>query len=367
MSAKLKLLIAGASNPHIPGYLRNCIADGGKKIQLLAVSEKNPEFLENAKKITAVNPEVKFYSDYRKMYAENQDADAVIIGSDNCDHLEMFRFFTEKRLHIRMMKVISMDHDECREMIEIGRDYSKIIDCELELRNAPQFLHARKIIRSGQLGKIKSIYLSNISQSPCNYFPNWGTPELIYGKRIPLTPNGNTFRGGAVSDHPHPFDLIPWLTGQKIVSVHAVSAPNQRQHLIVEDHAAITGTLENGAICFINPSYSNLEENVPDRRLLWPKSLECNLKITGENGYFSCDYFDRPSFVLAPEGAAPNRLLVDPTPRCNKTTVLDQFYNIVSGLTTEKVSLAENFAAIRVMNAAYDSVYYDKEIIPEAK
>ncbi len=367
MSAKLKLLIAGCSNPHIPGYLRNCIADGGRKFQLLGVSESNPEFLENAKKITSVNPDVKFFSDFREMYTSCPDAEAVIIGSDNCDHLEYFRFFTEKQLHIRMMKVISMDHDECLEMVDIGRSYRKIIDCELELRTAPQFLYAREVIRSGKLGKIKSVYLSNISQSPCNYFPNWGNPELIYGKKMPLKPNVEIFRGGAITDHPHPFDLIPWLTGKNIVSVQAVSAPNQRQHLAVEDHAAVTGILENETIFFINPSYSNLEENVQERRLLWPKSLECNLKITGEKGYFSCDYFDRPSFILAPEGAAPNRLLVNPTPRHNKKTVLDQFYDIISGVSAEKVSLEENFAAIRTMNAAYDSIYYGKEIIPEAE
>ncbi|MEI2999900.1 MAG: hypothetical protein V8T86_03210 [Victivallis sp.] len=107
------------------------------------------------------------------MFEAHPEADAVMIGSDNVDHFEMFKAAVERRLHIYMMKVISMDEDECRRMIEIGRSYDRVVQCELELHFCPQFAYARELYRSGALGELKSVYLTNISQSPCNYFPNW--------------------------------------------------------------------------------------------------------------------------------------------------------------------------------------------------
>jgi hypothetical protein len=93
-------------------------------------------------------------------------------------------------------------------------------------------------------------------------------------------------------------------------------------HLEVEDHAAVTGELDNGVRYFINPSYSNLEEKVACRRLLWPKSLECNLKITGTRGYFVCDYFDRHAYVVGNNCASPDRLIVDSAPVWNLSRII---------------------------------------------
>ena len=189
---------------------------------------------------------------------------------------------------------------------------------------------------------------------------------LSYGKRIPMHPGSNFFRGGAITDHPHPFDLIRWMTGLEFSTVKAISAKNQRLHLEVEDHAAIIGELNNGVKYFINPSYSNLEENVPRRRLLWPKSLECNLKIAGTKGYFACDYFDRHAYIVGHNHASPDRLIVDGTSRLSDhsdNSLTGSFIATIAGRRIRpEVSLSDSFAAIRVMNAAYESIYHDKTI-----
>ena len=348
---KLKVMIAGTANPHIPGYLKSATR---KEFELVAVSDFDRKRLAPVKGIAR-------YRDYREMFDKHPEAEAVIIGSDNVDHYEIFLAAVEKKLHIYMMKVISMNEDECRRMIEIGDAYDRIIQCELELHFNPQFRYARKLVQSGELGEIKSIYLTNISQSPCNYFPNWGTPELSYGKRMPIHPGANVFRGGAITDHPHPFDLIRWLTGNEFRTVKAISARNQRAHLEVEDHAAVTGELDNGVRYFINPSYSNLEEKAACRRLLWPKSLECNLKITGTRGYFACDYFDRHAYVVGNNCASPDRLIVDSAPRLEPepdNTLMGSFAATIAGRRKRpETTLSDDFAAVRVMNATYDSIY----------
>ncbi len=355
---KIKIMIAGCANPHIPAYLHGH-GRNVEMIELVAVSDPEEARLAAVKGVPT-------YRDYREMFVKHPEAEAVMIGSDNIDHYEMFLAAVERKLHIFMMKVISMDETECRRMIEIGASYDRIVQCELELHFNPQFQYARKLAQSGQLGEIQSVYLTNISQSPCNYFPNWGTPELSYGKRVPIRPGSETFRGGAITDHPHPFDMIRWLTGREFRTVRAFSARNQRAHLEVEDHAAITGELDNGVKYFINPSYSNLEEKVPARRLLWPKSLECNLKLTGSKGYFSCDFFDRHSYVVGNNHASPDRLIVDGTPRLPENpadSLIGSFVECIEGRRERpETTLADSYAAIRVMNGAYDSISGDRVV-----
>ena len=365
MSSKLKIMIAGTANPHIPAYLRGAGRDVSM-VELVAVSDFDAVRLDNAREMVKDRPGVKFYSDYREMLAAHPEAEAVIIGSDNIHHLEMFKKAIARKLHIYMMKVISMNEDECREMVDIGNAYDRVIQCELELHFRPQFKQARELVRSGALGEIKSIYLTNVSQSPCNYVPNWGDPELSYGSKVAMRPGADYYRGGAITDHPHPYDLIRWIFDREFRTVFAMSAPNQRAHLAVEDHAAITGELDNGVKYFINPSYTNLEEHVPERRLLWPKSLECNLKITGTKGYYAADFFDRHAYVVGNNCASPDRLIVNGTPELKGSpddSLIGSFIATIAGRRERpETTLADSFAAVKVMNAAYESLSTGKAI-----
>ena len=366
MNNKLKIMIAGTANPHIPAYLRGA-GRNVSAMETIAISDFDALRLGNAREILAQNSSVKFYTDYLEMFAAHPEAEAVMIGSDNIEHFEMFKAAVKQKLHIFMMKVISMNEDECRKMVEIGEHYDRVVQCELELHFNPQFQQARKLVQSGTLGEIKSVYLTNVSQSPCNYFPNWGDPVLSYGRKIAIRPGAGYYRGGAITDHPHPYDLIRWIFGHEFRTVFAMSAPNQRAHLAVEDHAAISGELDNGIKYFINPSYTNLEEKVPTRRLLWPKSLECNLKITGTKGYFAADFFDRHVYIVGNNYVSPDRLIVDGCPRLASNpddNLVGSFIAAINGRRPRPEStLADSFAAVRVMNAAYESIYSNKTIV----
>jgi len=362
---KIDILVAGTANPHIPFYL-NGSRDGTSFVNLLGVSDHDEKRIEQARGFLKEIPQVSFYSDWREMFDAHPNAEAVIIGSDNKHHFEMFKEAVKRNLHIYSMKVISMNEAECEEMLRLTRDYDKVIQIELELHFSPQFRYAKKLVEQGKLGKIESIYLTNISQSPINYFPDWGDPELSYGKTVPMKPGCETCRGGGLTDHPHPFDLIRWITGSEFKKVFAVSAKNQRDHLRVEDHVAITGELDDGTKVFINPSYSNLEEKVATRRLLWPKSLECNLKITGSKGYYATDYFDKHVYIVGKNFVSPDRLIVNGSGRVKldkDDSMLASFAACVRGKREKPEStLEDGIAAVKVMNAAYKSVYQNKVV-----
>ena len=361
----VNVMVAGSANPHVPGYLKGAF-NNHSILNYVAVADSDAKRLGQDRECMKKNPQVKFYTDWREMFTAHPEAEAVIIGSDNKHHFKIFKEAIKRRLHIYSMKVVSMNEAECEEMLRLTRDYDKVIQVELELHFSPQFQYAKKLVEQGRLGKIESIYLTNISQSPINYFPDWGNPELSYGKTVPMKPGSGICRGGGLTDHPHPFDLIRWITGCEFKKVFAVNAKNQRDHLRVEDHVAITGELDDGTKIFINPSYSNLEEKVPTRRLLWPKSLECNLKITGTKGYYAADYFDKHVYVVGKNHVSPDRLIVDGTGRVKldeNDSMMGCFYECVRGLREKPEStLEDGVAAVRVMNAAYESIYHNKVV-----
>ena len=102
---KIRMMIAGTANPHVPLYLRGA-GRNVEALEIVAVSDFDAVRLGQASEILSGRPGIRYYHDYRAMFEAHPEADAVMIGSDNVDHFEMFKAAVERRLHIYMMKVI---------------------------------------------------------------------------------------------------------------------------------------------------------------------------------------------------------------------------------------------------------------------
>lgn len=361
---KMTLAICGAANPHVALYYPQLATSDF--IDLKAVCDHDEKRLQRAQDFfKPYKLPVKYYTDMNDMLKKHPDVDAVMVGSDNIHHCEHTLAAVEQGKHIYSMKVMSMNENECRTMIDACRRHKVILQVELELHFHPQIMYLKKLIESGKLGKIHTMYISNISQSPICYYPNWGEPLLSYGKIVPVRPGASVCRGGAITDHPHPFDLARWFTGAELSKVHAVSARNMRDYLKVEDHAAISAEMSNGANIFINPSYAHLEERGETRKLFWPKSLECMIKAIGTKGTYITDFWNKPYYMLGSGLPSPNRLLLGGGPGCPEFGEgrLDSFYQAVTGQRKIESSGADGLAAVRFMNAAYESIYSNKTIV----
>ncbi len=361
---KMKLAVCGTANPHVRLYYGQfATADF---IDLKAICDHDEKRLRDAQDFfKAHNMPVKYYTDSNEMLQKHPEIDAVMVGSDNIHHCEHTLAVAEQGKHVFSMKVMSMDENECRTMIKACRQHKVILQIELELHFHPQILNLKKLIESGRLGKVHTMYISNISQSPICYYPNWGVPLLSYGKIMPIRPGEKVCRGGAITDHPHPFDLARWLNGAEFAKVYAVSARNMRDYLEVEDHAAISAEMTNGANVFINPSYAHLEERAVTRRLYWPKSLECMIKAVGTKGTYITDFWNKPHYMLGSGLQSPNRLLLGGGGGCPEfgESRLDSFYLAVTGQRKIESSGEDGLAAVRVMNAAYESIYSNKTVV----
>lgn len=360
----LRTLICGNANPHVRGYYR-AFAEADY-MDLVAIADPDQSRMADAEVFFKDKlPKLKFYTDWQEMFRRHPDVEAVMVGSDNIRHCEHALAAAEAGRHIFSMKVMSMDEGECQRIIDGCRKAGITLEVELELHFQPQIANLRKRLLSGAIGKLRSLYISNISQSPINYFPGWGDPTLMYGRKVPMRPGEDkVFRGGAITDHPHPFDLARWLTGSEFESVFGMSSRNMRAHLQVEDHAAISGTMRDGTKIFINPSYSHLEEKVPTRRLYWPKSLECMIKAVGDDGVLMCDFWNKPLEMLGPRLQSPNRMLWDNAPSSPEfgDTCLECFFLACRGQRKVETTGEDGLAAVRAMNASYESIYSGKAV-----
>ena len=359
----ISMIITGAANPHVRGYYR--FLSETDMIKLQAVADFDQTRLAEAEnffkdKISGI----KFYSDWKEMLEKHQDADSVMAGSDNIFHYEQVMHALDMNKHVYSMKVLSMNEKQCKEMIAAAEKKNKILQIELELHFNPQYRQIKNKIAEGCAGKISSIYISNISQSPIAYFPNWGDPVLSYGEKIPTRPGASVYRGGAITDHPHPFDMVRWLTNDEIKKIYAVSGKNMRAWHAVEDHAAITGELKSGIKFFINPSYSHLEERCNTRRLIWPKSLEVLVEVIGSKGLLRTDYFCKPLYLAGKRHASPDRYIMESTAFMPtfQESLLGSFFLAINGKRRIETTGYDGLKAVEAMNASYESIYSAKTV-----
>lgn len=371
----LSIVVTSSANPHVKFYYEDL--SRSDLFHLEAIAEEDPARLKYAEDFFAAKGmKVSFYTDWRLMLEKHRHVEAVLVGSDNFHHHEQTMAAAAMGKHVYSMKVLSMDEKQGAEMIAACKKAKVVLQVELELHFNAQFRRLRERILSGALGNIKSLYLSNISQSPITYYPNWGDPVLSYGKVAPLRPGETICRGGALTDHPHPFDLARWLTGKEFKRVYAVSGVNMRPQLKVEDHVAITGELEGGTKVFINPSYAHLEEQADTRILKWPKSLEVLTKVFGSKGVASADFWHKPAYLMAEGWPSPNRLIVDAAPRLASgflpqkpvakkfisETRFGSFFLATRGERGVETDGVDGLAAVRVMNACYESIYSGRSV-----
>jgi predicted dehydrogenase len=214
----------------------------------------------------------------------------------------------------------------------------------------------REIIKSGKLGEIESFTAYNYSHNPM-WWQHWmDIPERSYGKRIPIKPGSEIFRGGCLTDHPHIFDLIRHLTGSSFDYIYAEVAPNLRDGLKVEDMLMAVGKMKDGTAFLFDPSWSRLEEKLKVPGPGWerfPKRMEVNLTVTGEKGMLTCDCFGPNVYH---NGAPNDRYTVQYTYFDEWVGLIDEFVDCIRNGKTPLINLKWHKETIQAMLGCYTSI-----------
>ena len=273
---------------------------------------------------------------------------------------------SERGIHVLSMKAPTYNIDEYNEIIDLSKNNNLVVHIELQMRWMASIKRIQEVIDSGVLGKINSFAAYNYSHNPMNWCTRLDIPEEIYGKRIPIKPGKNIFRGGAISDHPHIFDLVRYLFKSDFDIVYAEAAPNMRDFNETEDLAYIIGKLKNGIIFSLDPSYANREHDIPriKRNYMrnisrYPRPVQVKIQITGSRGTLYSDCFGMECVeTIHPDNHRysvwSRGLDIDDQRRI---FIREFVAEIRSGKNTFLNAFEDHKKTIIGMNAAYDSIY----------
>ena len=347
----LKIAMMGMTHGHTRKYYQTLLEN--QKLDWVASCAED----ENARQVYEhYQTGVPCYMTPEAMLEAHPDIDAVVIASANDRHFEQMKFCAERGIHILSMKIPTFDMAEYDAMIDMVDKAGIVCQIELEMHYNPVVKRLQERIASGAIGKILSIQATNITLSPVWAFPWQGVPEASYGKRVELAPGDHRFRGGALCDHPHIFDLARWLTGAEFSSVYAQVAPNLRPDLQVEDMLLASGKMSDGTLFLFDPSWSRLEERLKIPGPGWevfPKRMEVNVTITGTKGMIQCDCFGPNVYH---NGAPNDRLTVQYTYFDEWIGLIDEFVDCIRNGKEPKINLRWHRHTIEFMNSCYRSI-----------
>ncbi|MDY4186246.1 MAG: Gfo/Idh/MocA family oxidoreductase [Candidatus Borkfalkiaceae bacterium] len=317
--------------------------------------------------------DLPFYYDDEQLLNEHPEVELAVCGGTNRMHLNQFRLCAERGIHVISMKVPTMDMDEYAEMLKLQKEHGIQVAIELEMRWRAEILRIKDLIKSGAIGKPLSLNAYNYSHFPMWWNPWMNIPEEIYGKRVKLKPNDPEdcrYRGGALTDHPHIFDLARFIFESDYDFVYAEAAPNMRYDAEVEDLLTITGRLKNGVIFSLDPSYGNKEKQIfktngGDDFCKYPRCVEVELAVHGEKGSIIANVYGAKAYqsMYLPSEDFKHWGSSGASFSDYRRIFLRNFVRKIRGENVDAgTTLSEHVNIIKVMNAAYDSMATGKII-----
>ncbi|MEX2382698.1 MAG: Gfo/Idh/MocA family oxidoreductase [Opitutales bacterium] len=347
----LKIVIFGLSHGHTRKYY-DCLKTN-RLLEWVGVCSDDPVLRDRFEK---GGHGVPCYESEDALLAAHPDVEAAVLASSNDDHLRQVHICCERGIHILSMKIPTFDLAEYDEMIRRVESADLVCQVELELHYNPVMERVKQTLQTGSLGGLRSVQGTNITLSPVWAFPWQGIPEKSYGARIPLRAGDSRFRGGALCDHPHLFDLMRWLTGSDFEHVYADVAPNLRDDLEVEDMLFVNGRMQDGTVFLLDPSWSRMEERLEVPGPGWevfPKRMEVNLTLSAESGMMLADCFGPNVYH---NGAPNDRYTVQYTYFDEWIGLVDEFVRCIRQHRTPRINLRWHRRTIQAMNACYESV-----------
>ena len=343
---QVNMAISSLTHAHVRKYYATL--NDNAKLNWVAVSCANEAVAEDFK---LYGYDIPIYMSTEQMLQEHPEIDGVVIASENHQHFADMELCAKYGKHMLSMKIPTFDLEEYDRMIQLVEEKDLICQVELEMHYNPVIVRLKEMVEKGELGKIKSFNATNITLSPVWAFPWQGMPEKSYGKKVHIKEGDPRFRGGALCDHPHIFDMIRHITGSEFDSIYAEVAPNIRPDLVEEDMLSVIGRMKDGTVFSLDPSWAKMEERIPVPGPGWevfPKRMEVNITMNGEKGTIMADCFGPNVYH---NGCPNDRYTVQYTYFDEWIGLIDEFVDNIRNHNTPLINLRWHKATIQAMNS----------------
>lgn len=347
---QVNMAICSLTHAHVRKYYQTL--HDNAKLNWVAVSCADRAIADHFKTLGYGMP---VYESTEEMLRAHPEIEGVVVASENSRHFEDMALCCKYGKDMLSMKVPTFDLAEYDRMIELVEKAGVLCQVELEMHYNPTARRVLELAQSGAIGELVSFNATNITLSPVWAFPWQGVPEKSYGRRVPLRPGDARCRGGALSDHPHIFDMLRWITGSDYDYVFADAAENIRD-IPEEDLLYVTGRMKNGCRFLLDPSWSRLEEKLERPGPGWerfPKRMEVNYSIVGTKGVIQADCFG-PNVYFC--GGPNDRYTIQYTYFDEWVGMMDEFCDCILHRRQPKINLQWHRRTVEAMVRCYESI-----------
>lgn len=245
---KLRVAVIGcgsiAQHRHLPEYKAN------KNVELVAVCDINEErAIEVAEKFGA-----KAYTSYEELLNDG-GVDAVSVCTPNYLHAPISIAALHAGVHVLCEKPMATSKQEAEAMIAAAKESGKKLMIAHNQRFVPSHQRARKLIESGEVGKIYSFRTAFGHGGP----EGWS----VDGKESWFFQKEKAFVGAMGDLGVHKTDLLRYLLGEEVIEVGSFVETSAKDFADVDDNAVCILKTESGIIGTLAASwaYVSKEDN----------------------------------------------------------------------------------------------------------
>ncbi len=214
----------------IPGY------------DIVALADPTPDFLDRA--ATLVGSKPALYADYRKMFAERKDLDAVVVVTPGGLHADPVVEALSRGLHVLCEKPMATSIEDANRMIAAQKKSGKILQIGHQMRFRGVFSKLAEVVHGGDIGQVKFVtaYLHRNDWNPAS----WKTPDPKTGKPTVWRYLRSTTGSSLLEDGVHQIDVLQWVIRAPVARVFASGGNAVFLDRETIDHAAVVVEYENG-------------------------------------------------------------------------------------------------------------------------
>jgi predicted dehydrogenase len=265
------------------------------------------------------------------------ECEAVAVGDTYARHAELILRLLAQGKHVIVDKPVSISVTELEAIEQRLRDTRLKLGCMLEMRDSPQVIGLRNLIRSGVIGEVHAISFG-------------GQHPLLLGSR-PAWYFEPGKHGGTINDIAiHAVDALPWITGLSLRRVNAARTWNAfaTDYRHFHDAAQLMLTMDNGCGVLGDVSYF-----MPDS-MGYTLPLYWRMTFWGRKGVLETSTNTDHILVALDGERAPRQ---EPLPPGNPAGYLTAFLHDIAGtthdgeLTTEAV-LQSTRIALKIQQVA---------------
>ncbi len=207
------------------------------------------------------DPSIRYYTDYKKMIAENK-LDLIAIATESGMHAEIALYCIDHGIHCIIEKPIAMSIQDADEIVRRSRKKGvKVSACHQNRFNVA-VQEMRKALESGRFGRL----------SHGSVHVRWNRNEEYY-TQAPWRGKWALDGGALMNQCIHGIDLLRWMLGDEAEEVYGQTRRQFHDYLEAEDIGMAVVRFKNGAIATIEGTTN-----------VYPQNLEETLYLFGEKG-----------------------------------------------------------------------------------